>query len=354
MPLRDRLSELLSSSWFRTVVAALLVAAILWYVPSGHILTVPGSAVDVGPMVMGELDEGTGHVMLTTVVHREANLLFWLYGTVHPRARLRPLEMYVRPDETFEDYLDRSREEMHQSQQTAKYVALDSVGYPVEVSGEGVEVVSVREESPAAGLLKAGDLIIEVSGETTEITEQLQRVIGKHQPGDEITVVVLRDEEKLDFTFPLMENPEEEGKGFIGIGILTHNMQFSFPIDVTVDAGAIGGPSAGLTFVLEMVDRLMPESDLLEGRKIACTGTVNINGKVGAVGGVTMKTWAAENAGADVFIVPKENHDDALEARADIKIVAVSSVSEAIEFLQQSKLGRTRLPAREFDRPAAA
>ncbi len=316
----------------KIILGLVLVAAFLWFVPSNHLLTVPGNAVDVEPMIAGEVTEGTGEVMLTTVITQEANLALWLYGMINPRARLRPREVFLRPGETFEDYLDRSQETMRQSQETAKYVALQHSGYEVDLRGEGVEVVSIREDSPAVDLLEAGDVIIAAGGESINITEELQDIVGQYKPDDELEISVVRDDERLQKTVSLMEDPGEEGRALIGVGILTRNLSFDFPIELDIDAGAIGGPSAGLAFVLEIVDRLNPQLEMGRAR-VAATGTVNVRGEVGPVGGVTMKTWAAEEAGAEAFIVPWDNREEARAAYADLEIVPVRTVQEAIEYL---------------------
>ncbi len=84
---------------------------------------------------------------------------------------------------------------------------------------------------------------------------------------------------------------------------VTKDLKLDFPVDVKIDPGAVSGPSAGLAFTLTIIDELTPGS-LTGGKKVAVTGTMDLGGNVGEVGGVPQKTAAALDAGAKLFLVP--------------------------------------------------
>ncbi len=323
---------------YRSVLFVLIVSAIFWYVPSGYVLTSPGSAVAVSPMITVEGEEvgahRTGESMLITVYTREANLAVALYGMVHPRAELRPRTIYVEDDQDFEEYLQLSREMMRESQQIAVYTAMREAGLEVNVTGDGAEVASVRSDSPARDKIHPGDVILRAAGEVIQVTDDLLDVVGRYQAGDELELELERDGEMHQVRVSLMSSPDDPERSMIGIGVLTRDVQFEFPVDVQINAGAIGGPSAGLAFVLTLVDHLRPEWELLQ-RDIATTGSVNTRGEVGSVGGVGMKAWTASRAGAEVLLVPRENYQDALAPGTDIEVVPVDTVEEAIDFLRE-------------------
>ena len=83
---------------------------------------------------------------------------------------------------------------------------------------------------------------------------------------------------------------------------------------VTVNSGDVGGPSAGLAYTLAIIDQLTPGS-LTGGNTVAVTGTMELDGHVGEVGGVHQKTLAAIDAGATLMIVPTGEYPDAKSAR---------------------------------------
>ena len=102
-------------------------------------------------------------------------------------------------------------------------------------------------------------------------------------------------------------------------------------MDIEIDAGAIGGPSAGLAFALDIVDELGEDID--RGRKIVATGELTIDGEVLPIGGVKQKAIGAHEADADIFLVPDANYEDARKAVDDLEIIPVSTFDEALSVL---------------------
>jgi len=109
--------------------------------------------------------------------------------------------------------------------------------------------------------------------------------------------------------------------------------QGTFPVSVSIHAGEIQGPSAGLAFALEIFNRT--GVDLLQGRRIACTGVLLADGSIQGVGGVAQKTIACEKEGIDIFVVPKVNYDEALRFARSVQIIGVSTFEEAVRALVQ-------------------
>ncbi|MFD6033003.1 S16 family serine protease [Streptomyces griseoincarnatus] len=120
-------------------------------------------------------------------------------------------------------------------------------------------------------------------------------------------------------------------------------------IDVTLKLADVGGPSAGLLFSLGIVDKLDGDGsggDLTGGRVVAGTGTIDVEGRVGAVGGVPLKTQAAKRDGATVFLVPR---DECAEAKAELpqglRLVPVTTLEGAVDALVALEKGTGEVPA---------
>ncbi|MFK8911156.1 PDZ domain-containing protein [Streptomyces sp. YS-3] len=109
-------------------------------------------------------------------------------------------------------------------------------------------------------------------------------------------------------------------------------------VKVTLNLADVGGPSAGLLFSLGIVDKLHGNGsggDLTGGRTIAGTGTIDADGSVGAVGGVSLKTRAARRDGASVFLVPKDECSDArAELPHGLRLIPVTTLSGAVSALK--------------------
>ncbi|MBP2582444.1 PDZ domain-containing protein [Streptomyces sp. PvR006] len=115
-------------------------------------------------------------------------------------------------------------------------------------------------------------------------------------------------------------------------------------VKVDLNLADIGGPSAGLLFSLGIVEKLDGDGaggDLTGGRTIAGTGTIEADGSVGAVGGVSLKTQAAARDGATVFLVPKAECSDAqAELPKGMRLIPVTALSDAVASLKALEQGQ--------------
>ncbi|MFI6489386.1 PDZ domain-containing protein [Streptomyces sp. NPDC050564] len=120
-------------------------------------------------------------------------------------------------------------------------------------------------------------------------------------------------------------------------------------VKVTLKLADVGGPSAGLLFSLGIVDKLDGDGsggDLTGGRTIAGTGTIDADGKVGAVGGVALKTQAARRDGATVFLVPKAECSDAkAELPKGLRLIPVTTLKGAVDSLVSLEKGKGSVPS---------
>ena len=317
-------------------LAALGVALVLLFlIPSNHYLFLPDDAKLVDPLVsLPDEDTSTeesGFYMVDVVIRR-ASLLERIFPRIASGSTLVTEERFNPRGVSRKQRRQSSLSEMSRSQQIAVAVALRELGYEVATDSFGAEVIFIRADSSASDRLQPGDVIVEVEGNEISLLSDLSDVMEDVTPGDSVLVVVRRDEDLLEFTFRTTEAEELGGGTRAVIGIeIQQAAQIDLPLDVSIDAGNIGGPSAGLAFALNIVDEL--GNDLDAGRRIAVTGEIDLDGKVGAIGGVKQKTIGAENSGADIFIVPAENADEARRHGDDLEIVAVSTFDEALSAL---------------------
>jgi len=112
-----------------------------------------------------------------------------------------------------------------------------------------------------------------------------------------------------------------------------------FPI--TVNLEGVGGPSGGLMLSLGIVDKLTP-GELNGGHKVAGTGTIDPDGKVGAIGGIGQKMAGARNSGAEFFLAPADNCDDVLASHipSGLTVAKVSTLTDAVAALEAYSAGK--------------
>jgi PDZ domain-containing protein len=240
----------------------------------------------------------------------------------------------VPRDVTPRELVQQNLSMLEESEATAIVVGMRLAGEQAELVSTAVAVSSVAPESPSAGLLLPGDIIVSVDGEPTPRAEILRDALGRHQAGDSVRLALLRDGQPVNVEARLMAPAEPGGPARIGVTLqpVGLDVDLAFPVSITTQK-IVGGPSAGLMFTLAVYDVLTPD-DLTHGWRIAGTGTIALDGTVGPIGGSAQKVAGAEWAGAQYFIVPREHEQEARRAARTITLIPVSTAQEAIAALR--------------------
>jgi PDZ domain-containing protein len=97
-----------------------------------------------------------------------------------------------------------------------------------------------------------------------------------------------------------------------------------------------GGPSGGLVFSIGLVE-LLTEIDLMQGRHIAGTGTIDSRGVVGPIGGINEKIRSAKKVGATLFFAPVGNAEEIANVPQGIKVVTVATLEQAVSYLERTR-----------------
>lgn len=327
-----------------------LLVLLLWPVKVPYYAMSPGPVEAVVDLVSVTEEvptyESDGEFYLLTVGLREVNAFEWFEAQfLDERVDLVPRE-HIRPTGVTQEEITRSNlQAMDGSIEAAVYVALGRLGYDVGFIGEGVEVIQVVEGAPADGVMHLGDQYTVVAGEEVDTSDEAATIIRSYAIGDTISLEGTRLDDPDAFgqvdaarspitvEVTLGPHPDIEGAPMVGVVFDTVGLEIDLPLDIVVDSGNIGGPSAGLTFTLTLLDLLTPD-DLTRGHIIAGTGTIRFDESIGAIGGVRQKVHAARAIGAEVVLVPAANYEDALTAAGGaIQIVPVETLQDALDFL---------------------
>jgi Lon-like protease len=324
---RRRLAILLS-----LVLLVVVAGLALTWIPSDHYIILPDKARPTDPLVAipGEEPGQNNQIYMVDVTVGRASLLERIFPGIHEGATLVP-ERVINPEGVSDRQRRRSSlNDMTRSQKIAIAVALEELGRQVEITPAGAEVVLVQPDSPADGVLEVGDLIVEVEGEEVEGTEELREAFADVEPGERVEMTVEREGKPVELTVGTRALEGEAGRAVVGVQVQDAET-FEFSVDIEIDAGAIGGPSAGLAFALDIVDEL--GEDVTRGRTIVATGELSLDGTVSPIGGVKQKAIAARRADADLFLVPDDNFEEAQDAVDGLDVVAVSDFDEALSAL---------------------
>jgi PDZ domain-containing protein len=330
------------------VLIVVVAGAWLLATPSDKYVLLPDSphpadaVVSVGGHEPKPSRDGSGIYYLDVLVHRASLPESWIArfedsGTVLPAVAVVP------PGGNGAD-LDRvDHLTFADSRTVAGVVALRALGRTVRVERTGVTFDGVVRSSPAyrAGL-RPGMVITAIDGVRVPRLTALEAQMKGRKVGSPIHLSVLDGTKRLELHTTLTSDPAVKGRALIGVlGVHDAPPHAKLPVNVSITPRGLGrGPSAGLAFTLEVYDSLTGHR-LAKGRKIAVTGTINLDGAVGPVGGVRQKVIGAARQHADVVLVPVLNASEARKAAAGrIRVISVATFRDALGALGEKPPAR--------------
>ncbi|MEI7593565.1 MAG: PDZ domain-containing protein [Actinomycetes bacterium] len=334
--------EGLSRWWIVAIVAVLVIlAAVLAaaFIKVPYFLLSPGSVRETETLIEVQgaptypID---GEVGFTTVTVQSATALNWALAKFDDSVTIVPEEL-ILGKQSHDENLQANIQMMSDSKEIASAVALTQLGYKVSLTGTGAFIVEVPDDSPSKGLLTAGDTVVSVNGVSVTRSDELVATLGTYKPGDQVTLSVQpyrADGTRVseDRVVTLGARPNDASKAYLGVSSVTRDPKYDLPVQISVDSGSVGGPSAGLAFTLGIMD-VMTEGSITGGHKIATTGTIEPNGHVGEVGGVHQKTIAVRDSGAELFLVPRSEFDEAEKYAGSLRVEPVDSIDDALRIL---------------------
>jgi PDZ domain-containing protein len=315
-------------------LALLAVALALWILPSNQYVFLPDRAHPVAPLVSvqgGRDPTGPGGIYFVDIVVRKASLLERLLGGLHEGAELVPANRVVPPGVNDSQRRKLDLREMHRSQEVAAAVALRALGRKVDARPTGALISAVGPHLPATGKLQPTDVIVAIDGRRVRSPRDVFDRMRSRKPGDNVRFTIRRgDGERV----VALKTIAARGSKRAVVGVLLEpDYDIHLPIEVRIDAGNVGGPSAGLPFALDVMEELGRDVD--GGHKVAATGEIFLDGEIGPIGGVKQKTIGARQAGVDAFIVPAgENAREASKYAKGLRIIPVKTFPQALRALK--------------------
>ncbi len=312
------------------VIGAIIIGAGgLLYSPP-YVVIAPGRSFDVsdGIHIEGKANGVNGGYLLTSVQVEQPTGLGLALALIRSR-EIVPLSAVVPRETRAEDFIEQQQTLFRETRMVAAAAAAKAAGLEVKLMGTGAEIISVLRGSPAAEVFEVGDVITAVDGQPVQLGDDIGRVVRARPSGSTFRVTIDRGGQSRDVDVRSREGIIE-GRPGIGIAVGTRDFSIDLPFEVRFDDLEIGGPSAGVTYAMAIYD-ILTADDLARGRDIASTGEIDLEGRVGPVGGVEEKSIAADRAGADLFLVPEIEVNQARGSGLDIH--GINTLAEAIAFL---------------------
>lgn len=319
------------------ILIALIVLQIL---PANDYILLPGDALPVTTMIAipgHPAKHKLGQLFLTDVtLYKADHMLEELWFRLNADADFQPAGA-VAGGLSQTQFNQLNIQMMNDSIRQAEAAALSTIpGYHPHLAKTGPRIVFVLPNTPAAAIIRTGDVVLSVDGKRVKRAQDVAPVVHQVRPGSTVSLRLLRNGKPVTLQVRTIHatNSQPAATGRSALIGITLQDQIILPVKIRVNPGAIGGPSAGLMFSLGIVQRLVPQN-ITHGCNIAGTGTIDYAGTVGPIGGAKQKILAARKAGVRYFLVPNDpsNVVPAREHAGNVTVVPVKTLNQALHFL---------------------
>lgn len=312
---------------YQTLV--LLVVFFIMMIPLPYYITIGGGVINMDDKitVSGEVEK-KGSISSCYVSELKGNIGTFLLSYVIPSFERTKISDVVAEEEDVDDYEFRERMSFVSSYEIAKKVAFEAHGLKVEEHLEGIYVVGI--EDSAKTTLEGQDKIVSIEGKKITNLEEIKAILSNKKANDEVLIEVLRNNKKVNTKTILQE---KDGSILMGIYLMS---EYSYITDKKVSFDSSqkeSGPSGGLIMSLSIYNKLS-DTDITKGKMVVGTGTIDSLGNVGEIGGVKYKVRGAIRNKAQVFLVPKENYEEAKKELdkhdTKMKLIMVETFTDAL------------------------
>lgn len=328
----DEVKKILKNNYKSLILFIVLLLTCTIEFP--YYIEAPGGIIKVDDRVKVENSyENSGSFNLAYVSEIKATIPTLLYSFVNKNWDVLKKEEVIYDNETMKEADCRDKLLLEEAKNNAVIVAYTSANKKIELSNEHIFIIYVDEKADTN--LRIGDEIIEVDGIKITSKKQLDEIMLEKNNNEKIKVIAKRNNKEVECYGTLRE---ENNKKIIGLGVTkTSDIKTTPKIELEFKKSE-SGPSGGLVLALSIYNSLVSE-DITQGRKIVGTGTIDVNGNVGSIGGVEYKIKGAVKEKADIFLVPAgENYEEAKkvikENNYKIKLIPVTTFNDALEKLK--------------------
>ena len=327
----DKIKKFIKDNYKILIVYSILI--FLFTFKIDYEIYTPGGLSDLNDRI--EIDneyKNKGTFNLTYVNAKKGIIPFVLLSKVMPSWDLVSLDDERIENEDYEDILKRGQIDLENVNEIAIKVAFEYAKEPYKIDKNDLTVYYVFESAKTD--LKVGDIIKKVDGKSISTFEDLTNIINEHEVNDTLEFSVINNGKEKIKTGTIYES---DGKKLIGM-YLVNAIKVSTDRTIKFNySNNESGASGGLMSTLEIYNSIVKE-DITKGKAIAGTGTMNLDGSVGEIGGVKYKLSGAVKNKADVFIVPAGNYEEAealvKENNYKIKLIKAETFEGVLESLK--------------------
>lgn len=295
-------------------------------IESPYYIEAPGGTINLTKRISNDYNKKDGSLNMLYVTQYRGNVVTLLLGKILNSWDIYEIKNQQISNETSHEIYLRNKVMLDNSIQNATFVAYEEAGKEITIKGYKNIVIATTKDNG----IEIGDVLISVDNQKVTDINDLKSYINTKEPGDKINLLIERNNKQKNIAISL------EDDKIIGIATIT-NYEYQLPDELNINfRNGEGGSSGGLILTLGIYSEITG-IDILKGRNIAGTGTIDIEGNIGEIDGVKYKIAGAVKDKMDIVLVSPYNYQEAKKVIAennyDIELVEVSTFKEAIEYL---------------------
>jgi PDZ domain-containing protein len=310
---------------YKLIIFTILMVLVIT-VEFPYYIEAPGGTINLTERIDKDYNKKDGSLNMLYVTEYKGNAVTILLSKIFKTWDLKKISNQQIADEDAHEIYLRNKVMLENSIDNATYVAYKYANKDIEVDSYENTIIAVTKNNG----FEIGDITLEIDGIQIENINTIRDYLDGKNPGDTITIKIKRNNKEKEITNIL----EEDKK--LGIMVIT-NYIFNNDNELNINfKTGEGGSSGGLVLALGIYQEVSGV-DILKGRNIAGTGTIDINGNIGEIDGIKYKIAGAVKRHMDVVLVPPSNYEEAMQVVKDnnyhIDIVKISTFDEAIKYL---------------------
>ena len=324
--IKDKIIQFLKENYKQLIMLVLLMIAVSIELP--YYVEAPGGVINLTKRIDSKYDRKKGSLNMLYVTEYKGNIVTVLLSKFIKTWDLYEISNQQISNETSTDIYNRNRVMLENSVQNATIAAYREAGKNVTITNKRNIVIAAIKDNG----LKIGDELLSIDSKEIETIKTIKDYLGSLNEGDTVKVKLKRNKKEKTIDITLDKDK------LLGVMIVTnYDYDLEDELDIKFKSGE-GGSSGGLVLSLGIYSEIT-NIDLLKGRDVAGTGTIDIDGKVGEIDGIKYKIAGAVKNKMDIVLVSPENYEEAKKVIEDnnykITLVKVSTLKEAIEYLQK-------------------
>ena len=325
--------------FFKEELVTILFLIAIYFIlqiPVNYYIITGGGTSDVSSRIhVEEKYKAKGTFNISYVTELQGTVITYLLSYVIPSWERESAELYkYSTTDSMEDIEFRSNLDLDSANSIATYWAYTLANKTIDKTGTNIYVIGTFEEYP--NTLKIGDELLSINDLSYNTIEEYKEYLQTQK--EEVEAKIIRKGKEQVIKIKLYE---KENQQIMGVGLQRLDSYITNPKVTIAFNPSESGPSGGLIAALEIYNQLT-ENDITKGYKIAGTGTIELDGTIGTIGGVEHKLLGAESSNTDYFLVPTgENYKAAKKYKKEknlkIKLIEVKSLEDAIHKLEELK-----------------